>query len=433
MIKNKVAKNAVWIIGCRIVQAVLALAINMLTARYFGPGNFGLINYAASIVAFVAPIMKLGINNVLVNEIIKYPDKEGETLGTSLLLTLFSSFVCIVGIVCFVSVVNPGETDTLIVCSLYSLLLIFQSMEMIQYWFQAKYLSKYTSITILVAYGVVSAYKIFLLATEKNIYWFAISNAFDYCLIAVGLLILYRAKGGQSLSFSFLAVKRLLAQGKHYIIPELMIAVFAQTDKIMLKLMGENDTVGYYSAAVSIAGLTAFVFTAIIDSMRPMILERKKEGSSKYEKGISLLYSMVIYLALAQSVFIAFLANPIIYILYGKSYMEAVDPLKIIIWYTAFSYIGAVRNVWILAEEKQRYLWIINLCGASANVLLNFVMIPVWGINGAAAASLITQIFTNVVVGFIMKPIRKNNLIMMEGLNPKFVIHQLKQFRRGTR
>ena len=128
MIKNKVAKNALWIIGCRIIQAVLALVINMLTARYLGPSDFGAINYAASLVAFVAPVMKLGINNVLVNEIIKYPNKEGETLGTSILLTLFSSFTCIVGIVCFVSVANPGEAGTLMVSFLYSLILIFQSI-----------------------------------------------------------------------------------------------------------------------------------------------------------------------------------------------------------------------------------------------------------------------------------------------------------------
>lgn len=429
MLRNKVAKNALWIIGCRIIQAMLALVINMLTARYLGPSDFGVISYAASLVAFVAPVMKLGVNNILVNELIKYPEKEGETLGTSLAMTFASSVACIIGIACFVTVANPGEPETLIVSVLYSVLLIFQSMEMIQFWFQAKYLSKYTSVTILIAYIIVSVYKIFLLATKKSVYWFAVSNAFDYCLIAAALLVIYKLKNGQSFSFSFSAAKRMFAQSKHYIVPELMVAIFAQTDKVMLKIMGENETVGYYSAAVSVAGLTTFVFTAIIDSMRPLILEQKNNGNAGYENNVSRLYGMVIYLALAQSVFIALLANPIIYILYGSSYLPAVEPLKIIIWYTAFSYIGAVRNVWILAEEKQKYLWKINLSGALANVLLNLVMIPIWGINGAAAASLITQIFTNVIVGFIMGPIRKSNSLMFKGINPMFVMEQLKRLK----
>ena len=63
---NRVAKNATWIIGCRIVQAVFALLINMLTARYLGPSSYGLITYASSLVAFVVPIMQLVFNAILV-------------------------------------------------------------------------------------------------------------------------------------------------------------------------------------------------------------------------------------------------------------------------------------------------------------------------------------------------------------------------------
>ena len=73
---NKVAKNASWIIGCRIGQAILSLVINMLTARYLGPSNYGLITYAASLVAFVLPIAQLGFNNILVQEIVNDPENE---------------------------------------------------------------------------------------------------------------------------------------------------------------------------------------------------------------------------------------------------------------------------------------------------------------------------------------------------------------------
>ena len=64
--KNKVVKNAKWIIVCKVVQSLLQLVIGMLCARYLGPSNYGLINYAASIVAFVLPIMQLGLQSTLV-------------------------------------------------------------------------------------------------------------------------------------------------------------------------------------------------------------------------------------------------------------------------------------------------------------------------------------------------------------------------------
>jgi Na+-driven multidrug efflux pump len=76
-----------------------------------------------------------------------------------------------------------------------------------------------------------------------------------------------------------------------------------------------------------------------------------------------------------------------------------------------------VRNIWILAENKYQFLWKINLLGAISNVLLNYVLIPICGAIGAAWASLITQFFTNVIVGFMLPPIRKNNTLMIRGLN----------------
>ena len=74
---NKVIKNATWIVVCRVIQAVLSLVVSMLTARYLGPSNYGIINYAAAVVAFVVPIMQLGFRNTLVNEFVKRPEKEG--------------------------------------------------------------------------------------------------------------------------------------------------------------------------------------------------------------------------------------------------------------------------------------------------------------------------------------------------------------------
>ncbi len=421
MNKNRVLKNASWIIGFQVVKSLLGLVISMLTARFLGPSNFGLINYAASIVAFVSPIMYLGLTGVLVQEIVNRPESEGKILGTAISLSFFSSLLCIGGVIAFVNIANKGERDTIIVCALYSILLIFQSLEMIVYWFQAKLLSKYSSIVSLIAYLLVSAYKIFLLTTKKSVYWFAVSNALDCMIIAVCLLIVYRKLGGQKLRFSFADAKRMLSKSRYYIISNMMITIFAQTDRIMLKLMIDDAATGYYSAAVTCAGMTGFIFSAIIDSFRPMIFDNKKTDERQYENNMCRLYSIIIYLSLLQSVVITVFSKLIIHILYGSAYDPSINALRLIVWYTTFSYLGSVRNIWILAEDKQKYLWIINLSGAAANVLLNYFLIPVMGIMGAALASLVTQIFTNVIIGFIIKPIRYNNTLMFRALNPVYL------------
>lgn len=427
MSQSRVVKNAAWIIACKIVQAILGVIVTMLSARFLGPSGYGIINYAASVVAFVAPVMQLGLNSTLVQEFIHAPEKEGETLGTALVMSLCSGILCIIGVIAFSMVANHGEKVTVLVCALYSLLLVFQALEISQYWYQAKLKSKYTSIVMLLAYVLISAYRIILLASGGSIYLFAVSQAIDYMLISVALLVIYNKLGGQKLAFSFASAKRMFAKSKYYIIPNLMVSIFANTDKVMLQLMLGEETTGFYSAALGSITMTGFVYSAIIDSARPSIFESQKISENSFEKNVIRLYSVIIYLSLLQSLLMTIFAPLIIKILYGSQYGPSVNVLRLAVWYTTFAYIGSVRNIWILAKDKQKYLWILNLSGALMNVVLNFVLIPVLGMSGAALASLITQIFTNVAMNHIIKPIRHNNVLMARSLTPKYLKEMIKK------
>ncbi len=398
----------------------------MLTARYLGPSNYGLITYAVSLVSFVVPIMQLGLGNLLVQDIINKPTDEGKILGTTMVLNAVSAVCCVIGVTTFAYAVNPNETDTVLVCLLYSFILLAEAFEQIQYWYQAKLMSKYTSVISLIAYVIVSAYKIYLLATAKPVYWFALSYVLDYAIIASASIILYRKLGGQKFTFSWEVGKEMFSRSRHYILSSIMVTVFAQTDKIMIKMMIDETATGYYGAAVTCAGMTYFVFSAIIDSFRPSIFEGQKIGEGVVKYRLTMLYSIIIYLSLAQSLLISIFSKSVIHVLYGAAYAPAISALRIIVWYTTFSYIGPVRNIWILAYNKQKYLWIINLSGALANVVLNAILIPIMGINGAAIASLVTQFLANAVVGYIIKPVRPCVYIMLESLKPKYLFEAVK-------
>ena len=430
---NRVIKNASWMIGCKIAQSVISLIIGMLTARYLGPSNYGLISYAASIAVFLLPLMQLGLSKTLVQEFIKRPDREGEVLGTALVFNVMSAVACMGGMYAFLSVANAGESTTILVGVLYSFSLLFQATEIVQYWFQAKLLSKYPSIASVISYTIVALYKVYLLVTGKSVIWFSVSSTLDYLLISVILLIVYKRMGNQKLKFSWRLGMEMLHSSKYYIVASMMVSVFQQTDRIMLKLMMNEAETGYYSSAITCVSVTAFVFAAIVDSMRPPILEAKHDGSDAYEPRIIQLYSVITYASLIQSVFMVLLARPIVLILYGEQYLPSVTALRVAVWYVTFSNYGSVRNIWMLAENKQKYLWIINLSGALANVALNAALIPLFGAVGAAAASLVTQFFTNVVIGFILRPIRYNNRLMIRGLDPKPLFRYLSSIIKQLR
>lgn len=416
---NKIViRNAGWIIACRIIKALLGVVVSVLTARFLGPSNYGLVTYASSITAFFAPIVLLGFNSILVQEILFHSDEEGEILGSAIFSALICSFAGIALTAVTAFLLAPSDTESIVVCAIFSISLIFQATELIQYWFQAKYKSKTIALVGLFAYVIVSAYKILLLVLKVDVYLFALTNAFDYMIISIILIYLYRKGDNQKFTFSKTIFKRLFQSGRFYIVSSLMIVVFAQTDKVMIKAMLGNDQNGYYSAAVACAAMTITFFSAVIEAMRPYILEGKQKSDGTFEERLILLYTILIWSALISSLLLCVFSDFIVSLLYGSAYIGTSRALKVVIWYTGLSCIGGAKDIWILAEGKQRYLLWLNTSGAVLNICLNYFLIQEIGIVGAAISTLITQFFSNIFLCIVFKELRHNMYLLFRAINP---------------
>ncbi len=425
---NKIVKNASWIIGCKIAETVFMLVVTMFQTRIFGPTNFGLITYAQSIVTIVVPVMQLGLNSILVKEIVDHREKEGEITGTAVTMAMIASPVSILAVLIFVSIVNTGSTETIMVCLLYSVLLLFQVFELLQYWFLSHYMSMYVAITIFVAYVLTSIYKLLVLFINRSVYCYAVSQAIYYLIIAIALLYFFKKKSKQKLSFKMDTAKYLFSKSKFFFISSVAVAVYTQLDRVLLKNICGDTANGYYVAAITVVNMATFIFTAIIDSTQPDLFEKRSRSSEEFEKGMIGLYSVVIYLALAMCVGLTVLSPLVIKIMCGSEYGESVNLLRIVCWYGLFSFIGIARNVYIVAEGKERYIWVINCIGALFSLVSNYVLISLIGATGAAVAAVLIQIFVNVIMGYAIKPIRRNNQLMLQALNPSNI---LGLFRRG--
>lgn len=408
-------KNAAWIIGCRVLQSLLQLVVGMRCARYLGPGNYGLLSYAGAVLAFALPFMRLGLNETLVKELTDHPGQDGQVMGTALGLNLLSAVVTMGLVLGAVTVLNPGDRETILVCGLYSLSLLTGAAEMIRYWFQYRLLASRSAVVTLIAYALVFGYRIGLLAAGKEVSWFALTNALDYGLIAIALMAIFLRRGYR-FRFSRSLAREMLQRSCPYIGASLMVVLFQSTDRIMLTAMAGTRETGLYTAAVTCVTMGQFVYVAMVDSARPVILASREDG--RFRQQMSRLYGAVVYLAAAQGIVFTLAAEEIIRFLYGEAYLGAVPVLRILNGYFLFSCMGLVRNVWILAREKQRWLWRLNLAGAAVNILLNSWWIPTAGALGAAAASLLTQFFVNFLMGWLVRPIRETNILLLRGLNP---------------
>lgn len=416
LIKNKVVRNAGWLVFGRMAQMLINLVVGLLTARYLGPSNYGLINYATAYVSFFAALCNLGINSVLVKELIDHPDGEGQVIGTSLGLKFVSSFLSAVTIIGIVCIMDRDEPVTMAVVALSTIGMVFHLFDTFQYWFQSKLKSKVTALCTLIAYIVTAAYRVVLLVLEADVSMFALATSVDYLCVAILMGVCYRKYGGAKLGFSWAYAKSLLSRSGHFILPSIMVSVYAQTDKLMLKQMISDAEIGYYSTAASLATVWCFVLTAIIDSLYPSIAQAFKTDEHQFNKLNKRLYAMVFYLSVFVSLCFVLLAEPVITVLYGAAYLPAVVPLRVITWYTAFSYLGVARNAWIVCKNRQKYLVYVYASAALANILLNLLLIPVLGSTGAALASLISQIITTMVAPFFIKGLRENSVMMLEAI-----------------
>lgn len=411
---NKEAKNAGWLIGGRVAQMILSFFVSILTARYLGPGNYGIISYVNAYVAFFTSLCTLGLNSVIIKDFVDKPEEQGEAIGTSLALRFVSSFFSALMILCIVRVVDRNEPKTIVIAILCSISLVFQVLDTFNYWFQSRYASKVTSIATFVAYAATALYRIVLLIFQKDVQWFAFATSIDYMVLGTILFCAYKKYNGPKLSVSLEKAKSLLGRSYHYILSGMMVAIYGQTDKFMLKQMLGETSVGYYSLASTVNLMWVFVIQAIIDSMYPTIMNLYGKDKKQFERKNRQLYAIVIYVSMAAAVCFVIFAPLVIRILYGDAYLPAVGPLRVITWYTIFSYLGVARNAWIVCMNKQKYLKYMYLSAAFINIGLNYIMIPLWGASGAALASLLTQFCTSLILPCFWDDMRPNVKLMVD-------------------
>lgn len=406
---NKFFKNTTWLIMGQVIQMILQFVVGTLSARYLGPSNYGTLSYVGSFITFFTSFCELGMNGVIISELVNHRKDEGKIITTCILMRLAVSIISIFAVILLVMVTDPGDIIVFYITLISSLQIPFAAFNTINYWFQFRLESKYAAIIKNVAYIISAGYKLFLLATGKSVLWFAFANVIDIILLAIMYVISYLLKKEKknSLGWSKPVAVRMIKGCLPFIIASIMIQIYQQTDKIMIKQMLNSTTeVGLYTAVTTICSLIGFIPTAILDSARPVIMEMKQEDEKKYQLRTRQLFAVLIWFDVLYAIGITIFAKLVIYILYGEAYLAATKCLRICVWYTAFSYLGSARSMWLICEKKNRYAFIFSAMGAGFNVAMNILLIPILGINGAALATLVTQFSANIAFPYLFKDTR---------------------------
>lgn len=411
----------------QIYQMLLSLVIGVLSARYLGPSNYGTINYAASYISFFTIACALGLEGIVVKEIVDNRENEGVVLGSSIVMRLAAGFLSMIAVCAIVAIANPGDQVLLVVAFMQSLVLLFNAFHIIDTWYQSYLRSKTSTIIKCIAYTGMSAYRVWLLVTGKSVEWFAFATSLDALLIAVLFLLRYRRDNTQKLRFNISVSKHLIGLSYHLIISSLMAVIYNQMDRIMIGKMIDQTHVGYYAAASTICHMWLFIPQALANSAQPLIIGLKGKDEGLYKKRVKQLSSNIFWMGVLFAICITILSHFIIDILYGADYAQAREPLILIIWSTVFAAMSYSKSIWMICENNQKYSKYILLCGVVINLTLNSVWIPTIGMNGAAVATIITEFVCCFIAPFIFKPMRVFAKMQLEAINPIVLFRQIKE------
>ena len=417
MSNGRFVKNTSWILAGQIIRMLVSFLINIITTRYLGPSNYGVITYVTSYISFFTSIIALGLDGVIIFELVNDRENNGTILGTAMLMRLITSTVCVTAFMLLIRVTDGNDPTTVTVAVLQAIQLPFLCLDSINFWYQSRLESKYPVTVQTGAYIATSVYKVILLATGKSVEWFGFAVSLDIIAIGLSYLFLYRKHGGPRLRFSLHVAKRLLKSSFPFILANLMYVVYGQMDRIMIKQMiGSSTEVGLYSAALAICTIVGFIPVAILDSSRPVVMEAKGQDEYLYKLRFRQLAAAILWFSTLYSLGVTIFSRLIIFLLYGEAYLAANSCLKIAVWYTLFSYLGSAMNLWLICEKKNKYVFIFSCMGAITNLVLNCLLIPVWGINGAAVATFVAQFMTNFFFPLLTKDTRDYSIEVVRGV-----------------
>ncbi|MBE9224335.1 flippase [Phormidium sp. LEGE 05292] len=415
---RKIIGNIGWLFGDRILRMGAGLIVGAWVARYLQPQQFGLFNYAGAYVALFTIISSLGLDQIVVRDIVRDPDCKDETMGTALALRIFGGIATVAITTVTVFAFNRDSYLTTVLAAVMAVATIFNAFNTIELWFQAQVKSKYTVIAKNTAFFLATLLRVVLIQIQAPLMAFAWAVVAESLLGAIGLTIAYKAKGQTFLEWrvSWQRAKVLLKESWSLILSGFAIMVYVRIDQIMLGQLLNEKAVGLYSVAAKISELWYFIASAIVSSVTPSIVKAREESQTLYYKKLQKLFNMMAVITFGLAIVMVGLSKPLIVLLYGQEYEPASTMLSIYIWSAVFGFFGWAKSIWIIAEGYTTFALITTCCGAAMNIGLNFWLIPAYGGNGAAIATVISYAFTDYVLCFVYPPARQLGWIMTRAL-----------------
>jgi len=388
---RRIMGNMGWLMFDRIVRMGMGLFVGVWVARYLGPVEFGSLNFALAFVALFATVTTLGLEGIVIREVLRDGEATQEILGTALALRSAAGLLAVGLSIVAVRLIQSQDREALLLVSILSLTLVFQAFDTIDIFFQSQLQSRVTVWAKNSAFLIFAVVRVWLIHIKAPVWGFAAASSAEIALGAAGLIVGYHLSGGRIFAWRSRGKRalQLLKQSWPLLFSGMAIMIYVRLDTVMLKIMQGDLAVGLYSAATRVSEVWYFIPTAIVSSVSPSILRTKDDPKLFYGR-LAKLFSLMTLTACVIGSLVALASHAIIRILYSNSYGAAAPVLAVHIWASVFVFLGVAQTPWDLSKNLLTLSLYRTLAGAVINAAMNLYLIPRYSAMGAAIATVVS-------------------------------------------
>lgn len=424
---KRYATNTVWVVAEKLIRMIAVLFVGVWIARYLGPQSFGLLSFAQSLVFLFTAFATLGMDSIVVRELVRNERCSQKLMGTAFVIKLAGAIV-VIPAVGFAAHLIGNDYQTNLIVIIVASATVFQAFNVIDFYFQAKVFSKYVSIANLISLGLSSVIKIILILNHAPLVYFAMVGVFDSLVVAIGLVYFFTKRTDSKIAswgFDWVTAKWLLRESWPLMLSVMVVSVYMKIDQVMINSMVSAEAVGQYAAAVKISEVWYFIPMVILSSLFPAIVNAKAISEALYKQRFLYIYTWMVWLGIAIAIPISFLSDSLVRIIFGSQYVEAAAVLVIHIWAGVFVFLGVAFSKFLVTEGLVLKAFYRTGFGALANIILNILLIPQYGIIGAAIATLLSQIVANFLYDLFDTELRKHFYLKLLAFNPYYLIYKV--------
>lgn len=422
--KARLLANFNWLAFDSLLRLAGGMLVGVWVARYLGPAQFGLLSYALAFVALFANVAKLGMDRVMVRELIRLPEREGEILGTIFVLKLAVSVLALVAVIASAWVTREGDVEFVFLVAVIAAGMLVNALDAFDVYYQAHLLSRHLVVARGVSFICFSLLRIALIMGGYPVIYFAAASTLDIALGGAIMLWTYRRVHPVKLLWRFdgQILQRLLKDGWPLIATSVLIIMHTRIDQVMLGEMMGNTEVGIYSAAVRLSDVWLFVPMLIVQTLNPYLIRLREHSPALYHARLIQLYSIMFWLGVLVGVMTWLFGEFFTILLFGEDFRAAYLPLLLIVWTGIFKSQAVAASIWMIGENIQIYRLLLNLLAVPLNIALNYGLIPVYGVPGAALASLISIGVSTWLLPFLFEPMRQSNRDFFRSIDPRCLL-----------